>query len=450
VVHSQDQVSRILEKLRLARLSDPEFEVFGASAHRYIVHPPASEEAILRFEKQHAIALPDAYKSFLLHVGNGGVGFSGSAAGPFYGIYPFGTGLDDIPTDTSGAALAKPCVVSPRMSEEDWALLASGLGFDSDLADKAYEAAVCTLFGGLLPIGTQGCTYIHCLVVNGPLAGRVVNVDLEYSRPPVFAHEPDFLAWYERWLDEVISGDLQQTSSWFGYVKGGSEMQLLAGLQACGDLREEREFLEGLLSKRSLAHATLLDLAQFYSDREEHRSTICRIVCKSDYAMAKPLLSDLGQREPLAFFQCLHWYARDRVTEWEHLILTCAEKIDDEETFRFFTYVLEPLRVDRGAHLAPYTRSPNTGIRVQALYALGNIEDKQRFLDCFIEGLNDTATETVRTALQALAGVRTPSILPHYQRLLGRFPVEQDYVLSNLDQRLAEFGLSRESLRGAS
>lgn len=333
------------------------------------------------------------------------------------------------------------------MSQQAWDSVIADLGLKSDLSDGAYESAVCTLLGGLLPIGSQGCSYVHCLVLNGPFAGRVANVDFDYSQPPRFAYEPDFLAWYERWLDEVISGELSQNPSWFGYVKGGPEAELLAEFLAAENAGIGQECLSGLLFKRRLTDATLLELARLYHSRGEHRATICQIICKSDYTMAKPLLADLGQRDPLPFFQCLHWYARDRVYEWQDAILKGVARIEDAEAFRFFTYVLEPLRVDQGAYLVPFMRSELAAIRTQALYALGKIRDRQHYLTHFIAGLNDTDNIVIRTALQALAGVQDPSLLPHYRRLVERFPTERDYILSNLDRRLAEFGLTRTSLQ---
>lgn len=443
----ENPLSRIREKLRLARQADPEFEVFGADSHRYVVQPPASAEAIRNFEERYSTTLPDAYKAFLLHIGNGGVGYAGSAAGPFYGIYPLDLTGDDLPVDDPKRALVSPCVVSPAMSQQAWDAVIAELGLDSDIPDEAYDSAVCTLLGGLLPIGSQGCSYIHCLVLNGPFAGRVVNVDLDYGQPPCFAYEPDFLAWYERWLDEVISGDLRKSAAWFGYVKGGPEAQLLAEFQAAENTGIGEECLAGLLFKQSLSEATLLELVRLHHSRGEHRATICRIVCKSDYTMAKPLLADLGRCDPLSFFQCLHWYARDRVPEWQDAILNSVARIEDDETFSFFTYVLEPLDVDRGAYLAPFVRNELAKIRVQAFYALGKIKDRQRYLSLFIAGLNDTDNSVIRQALQALAGVQDPSLLPHYRQLAERFPVERDYVLINLDHRLAEFGLTRASLR---
>jgi hypothetical protein len=440
-------LSRIREKLRLAQRSDPEFKVFGAADHRYVVHPPASAKAIRSFEEEYSTTLPDAYKMFLLHIGNGGVGFEGSAAGPFYGIYPLGQGVRDIPVDDPRQVLVSPCVVSPAMSQQAWSTLVADLGLESDLSDEAYEIAVGALLGGLLPIGSQGCSYVHCLVLNGPFTGRIANVDLDRGQPPRFAYETDFLAWYERWLDEVISGELGQNPSWFGYVKGGPEAQLLAEFQATENAGIGEDCLSGLLFKRRLTDTTLLELARLYYSRVEYRSTICQIICKSNYTMAKPLLADIGQSDLLSFFQCLHWHARDKIAEWQDTILNSIERIEDEETFKFFTYVLEPLCVDRGAYLTPFARSELATIRAQALYALGKVEDRERYLTHFIAGLNDADNSVIRLALQALAGVQAPSLLPHYRRLVERFPVERDYVLMNLDRRLAEFGLTRASLR---
>ena len=45
---------------------------------------------IVDFEKKYHIQLPHEYKLFLTEIGNAGESFSNSAAGPFYGIYPFG------------------------------------------------------------------------------------------------------------------------------------------------------------------------------------------------------------------------------------------------------------------------------------------------------------------------------------------------------------------------
>ena len=216
-----DQTRRILDKLARARAADPEHKVFGASAHRYVLRAPASPQAVTGFEERLGITLPEAFRRFLLEVGCGGDGYEGSAAGPFYGVFGLERGRQSESLEWLAKVVAKPCLLSPRMSATEWEALTTRLGIGGDASDDQFDQAQETLFAGLLPIGTQGCSMYHGLVVTGPHAGRVVNFDQECSGPPVFAFEPDFLAWYERWLDEVIDGDLvQKGPSWFGYTRG--------------------------------------------------------------------------------------------------------------------------------------------------------------------------------------------------------------------------------------
>ena len=65
------------------------------------------------------------------------------------------------------------------MTQEEWEKLSDPLLFseeDEEEDDDKYFAERAKVFGGLLPLGSQGCTYEHALVLNGKYAGRVVNV----------------------------------------------------------------------------------------------------------------------------------------------------------------------------------------------------------------------------------------------------------------------------------
>ena len=76
-----------------------------------------------------------------------------------------------------------------------------------------------------MPIGSQGCSYIHAIVITGEQAGRVLNMDMSIECPQ-FAAEANFLDWYERWLDEVIDETLVTTEpTWFGYGPAGKAAQ---------------------------------------------------------------------------------------------------------------------------------------------------------------------------------------------------------------------------------
>lgn len=70
---------RIHARLAAVRDADPGFARFGASQHRYRLGPVLSEADVEAFEVRRGVTLPAAYRSFLLHVGDGG-------AGPHYGL----------------------------------------------------------------------------------------------------------------------------------------------------------------------------------------------------------------------------------------------------------------------------------------------------------------------------------------------------------------------------
>ena len=214
-----EQLVRLKEKLQQAKQKDALFKVFGAGSHRYELNAPTTVSHIEALEQHYGIQLPECYKSFVLHIGNGGRSFLSSGAGPFFGIYPFGENLDDLIHGKVEEHLNKRCSLHPNMTTSQWDEL-TDLLYQDGISDEDYEDLNGNLYGGLLPIGSQGCSYIHALVLNGPYKGRVVNMDRGEQIPPRFSEYNNFLDWYEGWLDEIISGKLITiTPSWFGYPK---------------------------------------------------------------------------------------------------------------------------------------------------------------------------------------------------------------------------------------
>ena len=53
----------------------------------------------------------------------------------------------------------------------------------------------------------------------------------------------------------------------------------------------------------------------------------------------------------------------------------------------------------------------------------------------------------LHTVIQALSGITDKRLLPYYKQIAKRFPEEKDYILSNLERRLATFGLTIEEAR---
>ena len=213
------QIQRIKKKLHQANRTDSNFTVFGAGSHKYEINAPICGYEVEVFEKHYQIQLPECYKSFITHIGNGGKSYLNSGAGPFFGIYPFGAYLDDLIHGKVEQHLKKECILHPNICEIQWDKMIEPLYGDS-ITDTAYEALNGTLYGGILPIGSQGCSFIHALVLNGRHKGKIVNLDRGELSPPKFSEDSNFLDWYERWLDEIITEKLITISpSWFGYPK---------------------------------------------------------------------------------------------------------------------------------------------------------------------------------------------------------------------------------------
>ena len=202
------QIKQIKLKLRKAKSVDQDLKVFGASSHKYLVSPPLNRSEIEAFESKYNISLPESFKIFLLNIGNGGISFANSAAGPFYGIYPLGhkVNISYNVNDDPKESLTRPVLIHPQITNQEWEAL-----IEQNNSNQG------KIYSGILPIGTQGCTYIHGLILNGTHRGKVVNLDIDLQMP-IFTFEDNFLDWYERWLDEILTGELlKDDPTWFGY-----------------------------------------------------------------------------------------------------------------------------------------------------------------------------------------------------------------------------------------
>ena len=185
-------VGKLRNQLGRARERDPDFSRFGAYSHKYQLNPPAPEEGIAAFEGRFGISLPEGYRNFLLLLGNGG-------AGPFYGLYSLGE--------------AEPCRLP-------------------DYSD-----------GAVLPLGTQGCTLMTGLVLDGPDRGKVIYYDEDQGGPPVLMREPDFLTWYERWTREVIAG-YNDEEMYFGLYLDGKPQELMELYGQTEEVQKRIEIVE--------------------------------------------------------------------------------------------------------------------------------------------------------------------------------------------------------------
>ena len=447
----KEQLHRIQQKLSQAKAADKDLQVFGADAHQYHLNPPVSEAEVLAFEKKYGVQLPECYRAFMLTIGDAKAKKSDFIAGPYFGLYAFGTSVDSLLYEKIETYLKAPCNLSPDMIQEEWETLSDPLLFseeDEEDNDDKYFAERAKVFGGLLPLGSQGCTYEHALVLNGKYAGRVVNIDLELAQPK-FAFEANFLDWYERYLDEVISGQLiDDRPTWFGYHRGEPAEVLLNEYEHTTNRKTQTDCLEGVYHKKPPLEPALLDkIEKLIALNNDDRDFLIEILSQSSYERAKPYLQDLVTKDPKKVFQFVWWYAKDHCADWVSVVKELLPTITDERTFDFATYLLTEGDDNFEEVILPFTDNENLQIRSTAYYTLGESKKKEQYLDTFIKGLQETDTGVLCTVMQALSGVEDKRLLPYYKAIAKRFPEEKDYVLSNLEYRLASFGLTIEEAR---
>lgn len=177
----------IREGFARVRRSDPAWSLPGLPALELPLNPVLHAEDLLWFETQHGVRLPEAYRTFLCEIGNGG----GRA-----GLDALGAHVGEGPGCLPDEALSRPCLLGPQLPAPVWASLAAQL--QAAPGEQARKAALIRVFAGLLPVAGPAAEGLPCVVLNGPYAGRVASIDLQGRCAPRFAVEPDFLAWYWR------------------------------------------------------------------------------------------------------------------------------------------------------------------------------------------------------------------------------------------------------------
>jgi len=441
------QCVRIVHKLKAAAAADPTFAVFGASSHRYAIGPTVSEAQVRAFETEQGINLPEHYSAFVMHVGNGapsaeGGSYHGSAAGPYYGIFPLGLGVDAF-IQGEGGYLAAPPFVRPDMPQSEWEEAAKSLD-DEDRSQEDYDEGCRRLFGGLLPVGTQGCQSYHALVLQGPYAGRVVNVDAERS-PPVFGFEANFLDWYERWLDEITSGVLLKDGPyWFGYTMGGDDEQLLKVFNAAEIKAERLAALGGFRKLRSISAKSADEIAGIAAgDDPDLRREAISILTEFAYAQACAPLQGLlsgSEEDQLTACSAIHWFAKEHAADWVDLVGPLSTKTSNIELFRFATYVLEASGQDCSRYLVPAASHADEAIRWQAIYTIGKAAQNSQTIAAILKGLADESPRVVHAALQAHRKAFDDRFIAAYASIARRYEVDENYIHVNLKHHLKAIG----------
>lgn len=215
-----DRINAILDKLEAARRIPDAVSWLGVEKHQFRLRPPLPEAALTAFEQRQGIQLPEDYRAFLLLAGDGG-------AGPYYGIEPLSEWANTFEEEAEQPGfLASPCPLTDGAAVRQAWRAAVQRSERRRRGELQPGAPPTDPWGGILPCrwsewgrGTlhlcdQGCTYSSRLIVAGEARGRIVNLDEQLWNPPYFARDASFLDWYERWLDQVLSGT---EPHWFGF-----------------------------------------------------------------------------------------------------------------------------------------------------------------------------------------------------------------------------------------
>ena len=229
---------------------------------------------------------------------------------------------------------------------------------------------------------------------------------------------------------------------------GGLEQELLETFQSAPNIKIQKEALIGLLRKRELSSSILESIDKAYQKpHKEIAYLLLQILVKFKFSNWKNYLSEFGKEDLLAVFQFIFWYDKNGASNWKEFIEENIDRITDPKTFRLGIYIMEEWGFDYGPFILEFMKSDNEEIRSTTIYGLGKLKNKEKYLDIFILGLNDPSNKVIHSSLQALSGIKDKKLLIHYKSIVDKFPVEKDYILSNLKHRLSELNIDLDWLR---
>lgn len=192
--------NEVLKILKTAAGIDKDFQVFGATKHKYRLNDPIPVDFVRNAEEKYGFTLPEDYFRFITEIGDGG-------AGEDYGLYSFNEYImkDNQGYEKERQSLKLPFKVRP-MSDEDkeYSCLdpkyldnnREKCFFDPRFCDDDYDGFI----GGYLVLGTRGCQYDYGLIVSGEHKGRVFDTDNEGT----FVLLADsFEEFYGNWLNKI-------------------------------------------------------------------------------------------------------------------------------------------------------------------------------------------------------------------------------------------------------
>lgn len=365
-----EQIERIKTKLILADISDAGHNIYGANSHKYILHDPVSIDEVEAFEKQYGVELPIHYKVFVTCIGNGGVSFGVSGAGPEFGLYPFGKGLHEI-VDADTGYMNNEFIIDPEITADEWLKM-----YKSYIKDD-YNKGVARLYGGILPIGYAGGIEHNGLILNGKYKGKLININEEVEHLFMLADEDNFLDWYENWLDEILSGSqilFDSACSWLD-----SNVQLEDYFRS-KDQKWKINILTNIRLSNSISEDNIKKLREelFHEDIDVQYA-VFQLLIKFDYEFAKPHIYQHFEDEPFDAVKLLHWFAPHKSVEWtgEYKLILQEDNLDPE-VLLYIGYLCLPYNEKLLEYIEPFCHSEDPKLRQITIISVAEFNRRKK------------------------------------------------------------------------
>jgi hypothetical protein len=287
------------------------------------------------------------------------------------------------------------------------------------------------LLRGTIEIVCEGCSFFVMLIVTGRCRGRVVRVDTEDEGYPYVTDDPDFLAWYERWLDQLLWG---WDTSGAGEGLPGTEAEMVERLLdgSCSD-RDRREALRTLRRvNKPTEEAKRVALAQLEASGPGVVAEALRIVDK--HAWWESILT-VGR-----LLQHPDWEARRGAVRilgkakgpgWPELVRPLLHDADHEVSFAALCVLIDGKQIQR-SDLEPMISSPLPEERKTGIWAWGKGGFSVSRAPWFEARLRDEDIEVARSVILACNDARDRGILPYLPELKARAGGEFDVLDNNV------------------
>lgn len=425
---SDEHADYIKNLVKKVAEKDKNYEIFGASSHKYHLNETVSLEWVRAFEKKYQVELPEEYVFFITKVGNGG-------ASPFYGIEALS--LDE-KYENCYKNLSKPSIYNDdylQLYKECLSFSEDEFFEDEENDDSAFleKQIFSKVEDGVLNINTQGCTYDTLLVLNGSRKGEIVYIDwnLELYNPPCFINMT-FLEWYQNFFEEILAGyDTYQ----YGYYMLGDENELMAKY-ANADLETKSNIISTFFKFKSIDKKTLFFLCHFDGIENVRR---LRLILKFNVDKGLEVFEHFfdgdSEQMKIAVEACLsipNEYRQSYYDKMLHFIYGDYGNFDDDLKRKALLFIRDVKTLSAGDLFAFLKNKENSeSIRKTCAYTIGAAKDKSEFIDTFIDILNTIDSEQILLEMTiTLNNVQSEKIAWAYQKLIPKYQDSKNFQIA--------------------